>query len=390
MSAVPSRQARADLKRRVAELPQRPGVYQFLDTAGAIIYIGKSVRLRDRVRSYFTGRAPTRKLSRLRREIAGLDWIETGSELEALLLESQLVKRHLPRYNTLLRDFRAAPYLRIDWHDPFPRLEVTRTVKADGAEYLGPFGSRGALAAAVDAIANAVQLRTCEGSGAGLPGTRPCYRLELGHCLGPCAGAAAEEYRAAMRSAADLFAARGDSPLRLLEEKMHAAADQLRFEAAARLRDALAAIRAASGRQQALLSAVRRLNLLAACPSRREDQVALFLFAAGRLVLQKEVAVAALREPAARTRLAAEVAAVQAAQPPPPADVTPETLPPAALDEIQIVSAWMRQRTREGVHLELPPGSDPGQRADQIGSWLADLGLRPPRSASAGPPGSGP
>src|SRR5207237_10885009 len=132
-SSMPRCTPRPELAPRLKELPARPGVYRFYDAAGAMIYVGKSICLRDRVRSYFSGKPATRKLRRLRREIHSIDWIETASELEALLLESRLVKLHLPRYNTMLRLFRAAPYLRVDWRDPFPRLEITRQPAADGA-----------------------------------------------------------------------------------------------------------------------------------------------------------------------------------------------------------------------------------------------------------------
>src|SRR6185369_2485748 len=142
MPPASSRRLSAGLKARLQEVPSRPGVYLFRDQSGAIIYVGKSVCLRDRVRSYFTGQPATRKLRRLRREIQRIDWQLTGSELEALLLESRLVKQYLPRFNTLLRAVRASPYLRVDWADPYPRLEITRAPSADGADYFGPFGSR--------------------------------------------------------------------------------------------------------------------------------------------------------------------------------------------------------------------------------------------------------
>src|SRR5262249_17619893 len=126
MPPASSRRLSPELQARLKEVPSRPGVYLFHDQSSAIIYVGKSVCLRDRVRTYFSGRPATRKLRRLRREINAIEWQLTGSELEALLLESRLVKQHLPRFNTLLRNFRASPYLRIDWEDPFPLLEITR------------------------------------------------------------------------------------------------------------------------------------------------------------------------------------------------------------------------------------------------------------------------
>jgi excinuclease UvrABC nuclease subunit len=358
-------------------------VYLFRDAADAIIYVGKSICLRDRVRSYFAARPATRKLRRLRREIRGLEWQETGSELEALLLESRLVKQFLPRYNRMLRSFRPAAYVRVDWRDPFPRLEMTRSPGADGADYYGPFGRWDALEAAVDAVVDTLRLRTCAVPGSRLPGTRPCYRWEFGTCSAPCAaGISPDQYREAARSAADLFGGRARGSMILLEESMAAAAENLRFETAARLRDAIAFIRRASGRQQSLLSAIRRLDVLAVCPSARAGHLALFVFASGRLALQKEVQEQALHREDERRDLAREIARVEAAQEP----VRPGPLTSGALDEIQIVSAWMRRRAKEGTHLALP--RDPAATEKQVAAWLADLPLKCPRSAAPAPPDS--
>src|SRR5205823_2899247 len=246
---------------------------------------------------------------------------------------SHLVKQHLPCYNTMLRLFRAAPYVRVDWSDPFPRLEITRQPAADGAEYLGPFGRRDALEAAVGVVSDAMRLRTCELPGSRLPGARPCYRFDFGHCAGPCLGVTdAERYRGAIQGAIDLFSGRIDVPLRALEAKMSEAAENLCFETAARLRDAIACVRAATGRQQALQSAIRRLTLLAVCPAVREDRLSLFLFASGQLVLQKEVARRSLGGVRARRRLAREIARLRADQQPLPEGPLSAT----TLDEIQI------------------------------------------------------
>ncbi|MBM3459883.1 MAG: excinuclease ABC subunit C, partial [Armatimonadetes bacterium] len=115
-----------ELQRRLREVPDAPGVYRFYDARTEIVYVGKSIHLRDRVRSYFSGRPATTKLRRMRQEIVELDWEETGSELEALLLESRLIKRHQPRFNVMLRGFVPLPYVRVDREDLYPRLEITR------------------------------------------------------------------------------------------------------------------------------------------------------------------------------------------------------------------------------------------------------------------------
>ncbi len=357
------------LQEILGQVPLSPGIYRFYDAGGALIYIGKSVRLRERVRSYFTGKADTAKVRRMRQEIASLDWQETGSELEALLLESRLVKRHQPRFNVLLKDFVPLPCVRVDLADPFPRLEVTRSPRRDGAAYYGPFRSHGALEAAVSGLTDALKLRDCPTPGEKLSQQRPCYRYEFGTCSGPCLGEVSpEEYRKAVESACAVFEGREETALGVLQRRMERAAELLRFELAARLRDAVAHIRAVCGRQHALHSAVRELSLVAACPSRRTDAVCLFVFRSGRLALQAEAARAELasalsREGWARTLLAAE---------PPVTAGTDPRLDPGLLDEIQIVTAWMKQRTRQGVYWQFNPADDRRRLLKGLEAWLAE------------------
>lgn len=388
---------KTELQARLREVPTCPGIYRFYDAGGALVYVGKSICLRDRVRSYFTGQAATKKLRRLRQEVSRLDWQATGSELEALLLESRLVKLHQPRFNVLLREFVALPYVRLDTRDPFPRLEVTRGPARDGATYFGPFRSQATLEAGVAALADALGLRDCPGSGASLRGKRACYRYELGTCSGPCLGAVTEwEYRRTVEQAGAVFDGRGQAVLTMLQARMERAAEQLRFETAARLRDAIRHIQAVSGRQQALLSAISELSLVAACPSRQSDRLCLFVFGSGRLVLNEEAALEDLQDPGSRREWASRLVAAREKGPdeecsagsPLPAlpargpgeaqgrldldaDEPAVRLDSALLDEIQIVTAWMKQRTREGAYWQFPAGTPPEQMVAQLDLWLA-------------------
>jgi DNA polymerase-3 subunit epsilon len=377
----------AKLRARLAALPATPGVYFFRDVDGRVIYIGKSVCLRKRVRSYFyTRQDDPRKIQRMRREIRSVEWICTGSELEALLLESRLVKQHQPRFNVFLRRFHQYPFIRVDLRDGFPRLEVTRELERDGALYYGPFHNSRGVQEVVDALADALGLRTCEGAGQALPGRRPCLRLDLGRCMAPCMEeGVASIYAEAVREACDLFEGRGDRVFRVITDRMERAAARLQFESAARLRDAFLQIRQLVGKQQALTSAVRNLSLVAVCPSSRADRVELFLFSHGRLVMQRDVTRSRFEEPAGldgfldelatRYRMAQEETSLQVEQ--------------EVLDQIHIVADWLKNRTGEGRHRELPedpkrlaPGS-----AEQmlLARWLRDaaVALLPHSGASA-------
>jgi excinuclease ABC subunit C len=357
-----------EVRRRLSAVPDCPGVYLFRDAREQIIYVGKSIHLRQRVRSYFQQRAEeTRRLQRLRQEARSLGWIATGSELEALLLESRLVKQHLPRFNVLLRNYRNYPYIRVDFSDAYPRLEVTRILQRDDARYYGPFSGAGAIQQVVETLSDALRLRTCETSGACLSAQRPCLRLDFGRCEAPCTRAVDQErYRRAIEEACRLFEGQSDHLLELLQAQLEQAAERLQFEMAARLRDALQDIRRLVGKQQALLSAVQNLNLIALCPARRPQAVELFLFSAGRLLDQREVDRAALAHPRTlRPLVAALLERYESSQ-----TTTGSRVEQEVVDQIQIVSDWLRRRSGEGRHLVLPRQFEGADLAREVGEWL--------------------
>jgi excinuclease UvrABC nuclease subunit len=364
----------AKVRARLAALPETPGVYLFRDAAGQIIYVGKSVCLRKRVRSYFyTRQDDSSKLRRLRHEIRSVEWIRTGSELEALLLESRLVKQNQPRFNVFLRHYRHYPFIKVDLRDAYPRLEITRHLERDGALYYGPFHNGRGVQQVIDALADALRLRTCDGAGGSLPGSRPCLRRDLGRCMAPCTERGTDEvYRQAVAEACGLFEGRDDRVFRILTDRMERAAAHLQFETAARLRDAFLQIRQLVGKQQALVSAVQRLNLVAVCPSSRAERLELFLFSAGRLVMQRELTRAQveerpslddlLRELAARYAEARAAASFQVEQ--------------EVVDQINIIADWLKNRTGEGRHRELPEQPDHlapgGEGVTALAGWLRD------------------
>jgi len=357
------------LQQRLRELPQAPGIYRFYDVSGALIYVGKSVTLRDRVRSYFTGRASCKKIRRMRQEISRLDWEETGSELEALLLESRLVKKHQPRFNVMLREFVPLPYVRVDFQEAFPRLQVTRAPARDGATYFGPFRSQASLEAGVAALNDALRLRDCDIASEKLVGHRACYRHEFGTCSAPClALIAAEEYRRAVEKACTAFEGREQSVIDVVQRRMERAAERLQFEIAARLRDAIRHIQAVCGKQHALLSAVQDLSLVAACPAKKGAGLCFFVFRSGRLVLSEEVPFTKLQDPRSRQEWAVRLVLAWGSAP----DLGAGRIDSALLDEIQIVTAWMKQKTRQGHYWQFPADAAEDAVAVALDAWLAE------------------
>lgn len=224
-------------------LPDRPGVYLFKDAAGQVVYVGKALSLRNRVRSYFHSSAGLnqRTMAMLSRA-AGLDWIVTDTELEALTLESNLVKRHRPRYNVMLKDDKHYPYLRVTTEDRWPRLVIARRARRDGSRYFGPYYPASVVHETMRLCRRLFPLRTCSDRALGNT-ERPCLNYHIGRCLGPCTGQVdADEYRQVVRDLCLFLGGRGEEVRQRLRARMEEAAGRLEFEKAARLRDQIQAL----------------------------------------------------------------------------------------------------------------------------------------------------
>jgi excinuclease ABC subunit C len=229
-----------DLQSKLAHLPNQPGVYLFKDATGEILYIGKAASLSNRVRSYFLkGTDHSPKTTLLVGLVADIETIVTRSELEALILESNLIKRHRPRLNVVLRDDKQYPYLRLPIKDNFPRLSIVRRVQKDGALYYGPYTPAGALRETLKVIKNVFPLATCTIEING-KAERACIEFEIKRCMAPCTGnQSKEDYHKIVTQVRQFLEGRDRELLDDLRAKMDAAAEREEFEEAARLRDRL-------------------------------------------------------------------------------------------------------------------------------------------------------
>jgi excinuclease UvrABC nuclease subunit len=369
----PLPRSHAAVRARLGELPLGPGVYMFRDRSRRLLYVGKSVCLRQRVRSYFGEAAGRyRKVRRLRSRAAAVEWIETGSELEALLLESRLVKEQHPPFNALLHRHRHLVFLRLDLKDPFPRFEVTEKLRRDGARYFGPLVLTADAERLADILSDTLRLRTCEAPGHRVHLTSPCLRHDMGLCHSPCLRPTdADAYQASVRAAAAAFEREGRAFRERLRGEMEEAAERLLFERAARLRDALRSLDGMAGRQGAVISAVDALDLVAACPSRREEHVELFLFSGGRFVDQHTVARERLREPEGALETARGF--LRRRDAPAPADGS--EVEPEVLDQLFLIARWLRLNSGEGRHFLLPADEDPSFLALRLGAWLRETAV---------------
>ncbi|MBC7262182.1 MAG: excinuclease ABC subunit C [Chloroflexi bacterium] len=247
----------AVLQERLNALPAKPGVYLMKDATGQVIYVGKAVNLRNRVRSYFhASNGQTPKIRRLVDRIADFEFIVTGSELEALILECNLIKKYRPRYNVRLKDDKRYPYIKISLQEPFPRIYTVRHMQDDGARYFGPYTSSKAVEQTMELLRKLFPYLTCKREITGKD-QRACLYYHIGRCAGPCIGAISrEDYRALVEQIILFLEGKQERIIHDLEREMQKAAEALDFERAAVLRDQVQALQKVVERQK-IVSAAR-------------------------------------------------------------------------------------------------------------------------------------
>lgn len=237
------------LQETVRQLPDAPGVYLFKDARGRVVYIGKALSLRKRVQTYFHADAPVEKVAAFIPQVRDLEVILTDNELEALILESNLIKEKRPRYNVVLRDDKHYPFLKLDLKDPWTRPQVVRRIKDDGALYFGPYVPAGVMWQTLGVLNKTFPYRKCRN----IQGRRLCLDYHLGRCLGPCEGKAdRQEYDRVIERVRLVLEGKDRELAKDLEQGMEAAADRLEYERAARLRDQLFSLRQATAGQKVL------------------------------------------------------------------------------------------------------------------------------------------
>ncbi len=263
-------------------LPTGPGCYLYYNDQNTVIYIGKAVNLRSRVRSYF-GAAADKKAKHLRKEAVRLEFIVTKNEVEALILEANLIKRYKPHYNVLLKDDKSYPFLKLT-NEPYPTLLFTRRVFKDGASYFGPYPSAGAVRKVQDLIASVFPLR--QNSGVPMqPRKKPCLRFHMGRCLAPCVGeVSAEEYAEVVAQVKAFLEGRVEDTVASLEGQMRAAAGRQDFELARTYRDRIQALQRLTGYDSDVVQGEEDLDFLGVAQAGNYAMVQLFQMRRGRVI----------------------------------------------------------------------------------------------------------
>lgn len=273
-----------DIKENLKKLPDSPGVYIHKDRLGEVIYVGKAVSLRNRVRQYFQSQKNMdSKVSAMVSHIAEFEYITTATEMEALILECNLIKRYSPKYNILLRDDKTYPYIKITMKEDYPRILKTRRVENDGARYFGPYSDAGAVNRIVDLMGEIYRLKKC--SAQRFPkGFRPCLNYHIEQCRGICTGyVSKDEYRETVNKVAEFLGGSTKSLVNEMKAKLEAAAEQLDFETAAKYRDNIMALEAINEKQRVVLRSDKDMDIILTLKGREDSFIVVFYVRDGKL-----------------------------------------------------------------------------------------------------------
>lgn len=276
-----------DVQEELKKLPNKPGVYIMHDANDTIMYVGKAVNLHNRVRSYFrkiVGRGP--QIDRMVSQIERFEYIVTDSELEALILENNLIKEHRPKYNTMLKDDKTYPYIKVTVSEPYPRIQFSRIMKKDRSRYFGPYTSAAAVKDTIELMNKLFCLRTCNKV---LPRDigkdRPCLNYHIKQCSAPCGNLISqEEYRENLQKALDFLDGNYGAILRDLEKKMKDASEAMEFEEAARYRDLLSNVRSVAQKQKITDYSEEDRDIVALCLEEQDCVVQVFFVRGGKLI----------------------------------------------------------------------------------------------------------
>lgn len=331
-------------------LPTKPGCYLMKNAEGKIIYVGKAINLRARVRSYFhSDSTHDNKTRRLVREIEDIEWIVVGSELEALILEMNLIKRHRPRFNIRLKDDKRYPYIKIHWQEAYPKVTVTRQMAEDGSRYFGPYTSVWAVHQTLDVLRRIFPYLTCDRDINGTD-TRACLYFDIKLCTAPCIGAVTrDEYRQMISDLQDFLNGHSEPIVARLEKEMQKASDELRFEKAAAMRDQLKAIEAIVERQKIVFNTdYLDSDVIAMAREDGEACVQIFFIRGGKLI-GREYFILEGTEETTDTEVMEQFVKQFYTE---AANVPEQVMLPQEIEEAKIIGQWLRSR-RGGEKVEL-------------------------------------
>lgn len=341
------------IKEELKKLPNSPGVYIMYDSKDVILYVGKAVNLHNRVRSYFReniGRGPM--IDKMVTLVARFEYIVTDSELEALVLENNLIKEHSPKYNTLLKDDKTYPYIKLTLGELYPRILFAREIKKDKSKYFGPYQSASAVKDTIELLNKLYQLRTCNRSLTGdVSLERPCLNYHIKQCLAPCQGYVSKEnYRLQIDGVLEFLNGNYNIILKDLEDKMKAASENMEFEEAARYRDLLNSVRVVAQKQKITDSNLEDKDIIAVYKEDSEAVVQIFFVRDGRLIGREHYYMTHISGASKETILENFVKQFYAGTP----FIPKELMLQLEIEDRSLIENWLTKRKGSKVYIRVP------------------------------------
>lgn len=342
-----------DIPEELKKLPDSPGVYIMHDASDAIIYVGKAVSLRNRVRQYFqNSHNEGIKKDQMVKKIRRFEYIITDSELEALVLECNLIKEHRPKYNTMLRDDKTYPYIKVTLGEEFPRVLFCRQMKKDKSRYFGPYTSAGAVKDTIELIQKIYHIRTCSRA---LPRDigkeRPCLNYHIKQCFGPCQGyIGKEEYRKNIEAALEFLNGNYAPVMKELEQNMFAASERMEFEKAVEYRDLLNSVKQIAQKQKITQFDGEDKDIIALAHDERDAVVQVFFIRGGKLIGREHFYVQIANEDTVREILTTFIKQFYAGTPFIPREIMLQT----AVEDETVISEWLTKKRGQKVVLRVP------------------------------------
>ena len=342
-----------NIQEELKKLPGKPGVYLMHDEKDAIIYVGKAISLKNRVRQYFqSSRNKGAKIEQMVTHISRFEYTVTDSELEALVLECNLIKEHRPKYNTMLMDDKTYPFIKVTVNEPFPRVMMARRMKKDKAKYFGPYTSAGAVKDTIELIRKLYHIRSCNRS---LPKDigkeRPCLNYHIHQCYAPCQGyISREEYRKSIDEVVRFLNGNYDPILKELEEKMLDASENLEFEKAIEYRELLASVQKIAQKQKITDTAGDDRDIIAMASEGEDAVVQVFFIRGGRLIGRDHFYLKIAENDTKSEILSSFIKQFYAGTPYIPA----ELMLPEEIEDQEIIEEWLTTRREHKVRLRIP------------------------------------
>ena len=342
-----------NIEEELKKLPSKPGVYLMHDERDAIIYVGKAISLKNRVRQYFqSSRNKGVKIEQMVTHIARFEYIITDSELEALVLECNLIKEHRPKYNTMLMDDKAYPFIKVTVQEDFPRVLFARQMYKDKAKYYGPYTSAAAVKDTIDLIHKLYGIRTCNRQLPKMQGKeRPCLNYHIHQCPAPCQGyISKEEYGESVKKALHFLNGNYAPILKELEEKMQQAAEEMEFEKAIEYRELLGSVKKIAQKQKITNSDMEDKDVIAMAKDREDAVVQVFFIRDGRLIGRDHFCLHIAADDKKEEILAAFVKQFYAGTPYIPREIMMQY----EIGEAEVIESWLSERKGQKVHICVP------------------------------------